>query len=43
MAEKKQKAGYDSKITDKKRAVVAELKDQLTREAISLKQEAPHF
>ena len=30
MAEKKQKAGYDSKITDKKRAVVAELKDQLT-------------
>ncbi len=30
MAEKKQKAGYDSKVTDKKRAVVAELKDHLT-------------
>ncbi|MBR1730140.1 MAG: 50S ribosomal protein L10 [Selenomonadaceae bacterium] len=30
MAEKKQKAGYDSKVTDKKKAVVAELKEQLT-------------
>ena len=30
MAEKKQKAGYDSKVTDKKKAVVAELKDHLT-------------
>ena len=30
MSEKKQKAGYDSKVTDKKRAIVAELKGQLT-------------
>ena len=30
MAEKKQKAGYDSKVTDKKRAIVADLKEQLT-------------
>ena len=30
MAVKQQKAGYDSKVTDKKRAIVAELKDQLT-------------
>lgn len=30
MSVKKQKAGYDSKVTDKKRAVVAEIKEQLT-------------
>ncbi len=29
MAEKKKKVGYDSKVTDKKRTIVAELKDQL--------------
>ena len=30
MGVKQKKAGYDSKVTDKKRAIVAELKDQLT-------------
>ena len=30
MSEKKQKTGYDSKVTDQKRAIVAELKNQLT-------------